>query len=295
MTHVGVACQARAMESIDRRWVAGRWPVPAGSDDKYSRGVLGIVAGSEAYPGAAALVASAAVRAGIGLVRYVGPRRAQDLVLSMRPEVVVHDSGEATQRLPRVSAWVIGPGVADHPGQDAVIGAVLASGVPLVVDAGALEACARARAAGDRQAPPDRVLMTPHARELVATLGAMRHDITAQDVARDREAHARLLAETARATVLLKGSPTLVAPPGGAVVTLPDAPAWLATAGSGDVLAGIAGALLASGLSALEAGVAASWIHARAAEAASGGGPIAALDIADALPAVVAELLLEGS
>lgn len=283
------------MESIDRRDVAGLWPVPTKNDDKYSRGVLGIVAGSEAYPGAAVLVASAAVRAGVGMVRYVGPRRAQDLVLAARPEVVVHDSGEATERLPRVSAWVIGPGVADHPGQDAVIGAVLASGVPLVVDAGALEACARARAAGARQATPDHVLMTPHARELVATLVALRHDVTEADVARDRAAHARLLAETARATVLLKGATTLVSPPGGAVVAMPDAPAWLATAGSGDVLAGIAGALLAAGLTAVDAAVAASWIHARAAEAASGGGPIAALDIADALPAVIAELLLDRS
>ncbi|MCB2411599.1 NAD(P)H-hydrate dehydratase [Demequina sp. TTPB684] len=283
------------MEPIDRSWVADRWPVPTAADDKFSRGVLGIVAGSEAYPGAAALVASAAVRTGIGLVRYVGPRRAQDLVLSLRPEVVVHDSGEATERLPRVSAWVIGPGVADHPGQDAVIGAVLASGTPIVVDAGALEPCARARAAGARQAAPDRVLMTPHMRELVATLGSIRHDVTERDVERDRPAHARLLAETARATVLLKGSATVVAPPGGAVVTLPDATPWLATAGAGDVLAGIAGALLASGLSALDAGVAASWIHARAAEAASGGGPIAALDIAEAVPAVVAELLLENA
>ncbi|WP_291378335.1 NAD(P)H-hydrate dehydratase [Demequina sp.] len=74
------------MEPIDRRWVADRWPVPNASDDKFSRGVVGIVAGSEAYPGAAVLVASAALRAGIGLVRYVGPRRAQDLVLSARPE-----------------------------------------------------------------------------------------------------------------------------------------------------------------------------------------------------------------
>ncbi|NTV39108.1 MAG: NAD(P)H-hydrate dehydratase, partial [Demequinaceae bacterium] len=230
-----------------------------------------------------------------GMVRYVGPRRAQDLVLARRPEVVVHDPADASDRLPSASAWIVGSGVADHPGQDAVIGAALASGTPLVADAGALEACVRSRAAGARQTPPDRVLLTPHARELVRALTALRHDVTVADVERDRAGHARLLAETARATVLLKGSRTIIASAGGAVVELEEAPAWLATAGSGDVLAGIAGALLASGLSAADAGAAASWVHARAAEAASGGGPIVALDVADALPAVIADLLLGSS
>jgi hydroxyethylthiazole kinase-like uncharacterized protein yjeF len=280
------------MDSVDRSWVAAVWPRPQAQDDKYSRGVVGIVAGSEAYPGAAVLVACGAARAGAGMVRYVGPRRAQDLVLTHRPEVVVHDPADASDRLPHASAWIVGSGVADHPGQDAVIGAALASGTPLVADAGALEACVRSRAAGARQTPPDRVLLTPHESELVRALAAIRHDVTLADVRRDRAGHARLLAETARATVLLKGSRTIIAAPGGAVVELEEAPAWLATAGAGDVLAGIAGALLASGLSAADAGAAASWVHARAAEAASGGGPIVALDVADALPAVIAELLL---
>lgn len=280
------------MHTVDRAWVASVWPRVAAHDDKFSRGVLGIVAGSEAYPGAAVLAACGAARAGVGMVRYVGPRRAQDLVLAYRPEVVVHDPADAADRLPRASAWVVGSGVADHPGQDAVIGAALAAGTPLLADAGALEACVRSRAAGARHTPPDRVLLTPHARELVAALTAIRHDVTLADVEHDRAGHARLLAETARATVLLKGSRTLIAVPGGGVVELEEAPAWLATAGSGDVLAGIAGALLAAGLSAADAGAAGAWVHARAAEASSGGGPIVALDIADALPAVVAELLL---
>lgn len=280
------------MVSIDRAWVAGIWPRPLAQDDKYSRGVIGIVAGSDAFPGAAVLVACGAARAGIGMVRYVGPRRVQDLVLARRPEVVVHDPADVSDRLPTASAWVVGSGVADHPGQDAVIGAAIASGTPLVADAGALEACVRSRAAGARHTPPDRVLLTPHERELVRTLVAIRHDVTLADVQNDRAGHARLLAETARATVLLKGSRTIIASAGGAVIELEDAPAWLATAGSGDVLAGIAGALLASGLSAADAGAAASWVHARAAEAASGGGPIVALDVAEALPAVIADLLL---
>lgn len=271
--------------------VRALWPVPAPDDDKYSRGVLGVVAGSEAYPGAAALTVSGALRAGVGAVHYVGPRRAQALVLQHRPEAIVHEPADASHTLPRASAWVVGPGVADHAGQEAVVGAVLASGLPMVVDAGALEAVARSRAAGARLAPPDRVLFTPHERELVRTLDALRHDVTAGDVRSDRLAHARLLAEAARATVLLKGSRTIIASPGGAVRELPAAPAWLATAGSGDVLAGIAGALLASGLSAADAGAAAAWVHARAAEIASGGGPILAMDVADMVPAVVTSLL----
>ncbi|BDZ60719.1 hypothetical protein GCM10025873_05100 [Demequina sediminis] len=148
-----------------RRWeradVAASWPRPGAADDKYSRGVVGVIAGSEAYPGAAALVVSAAVRAGAGMVRYVGPPRAQDLVLAHRPEAVVHHPVDAAERLPRAQAWVVGPGVADYPEQDAAIGAVIAQSVAMVVDAGALETVARARAAGARAVGSERVLLTP--------------------------------------------------------------------------------------------------------------------------------------
>jgi hydroxyethylthiazole kinase-like uncharacterized protein yjeF len=278
-------------DTVDAALVRALWPVPGPEDDKYSRGVLGIVAGSEAYPGAAVLACTAAFRAGVGAVHFVGPRRAQDLVLQHRPEAIVHEPADASHTLPRASAWLVGPGVADHPGQDAVVGAVLASGLPVVVDAGALEAAARSRAAGARSASADQVLFTPHVEELVRTLDALRHDASVDDVRQDRIAHARLLAEAARATVLLKGSVTLVASPGGALRELPPAPAWLATAGAGDILAGIAGALLAAGLSAADAGMCAAWVHGRAAELASGGGPLLALDIADLTPAVVAALV----
>ncbi|GMA34132.1 NAD(P)H-hydrate dehydratase [Demequina litorisediminis] len=275
--------------------VRERWPVPGPGDDKYSRGVVGIIAGSEAYPGAAALAVSGAARAGAGMVRYVGPLRAQNLVLHHRPETVVHDPGDAAERLPRAQAWVVGSGVADYPEQDAAIGAAMASGAPLVVDAGALDAVARARASGSREAAADSVLLTPHAEELVRTLRALRHDVTLADVVGDRAGHARLLAETARATVLLKGSRTVIASPGGTVITLPEAPAWLATAGSGDVLAGITGTALAAGMVAADAGASAAWLHARAALLASGGGPIVALDIARALPGAIAAVTVEAT
>jgi len=225
------------------------------------------------------------------MVRFVGPRRAQDLVLSLRPEAIVHGSADAAETLPRAHAWVVGPGVADYPEQDAAIGSVVASGLPMVVDAGALAAVALARAAGARETLADRILLTPHAGELIRTLGAMRHDVTMADVERDRAGHARLLAETARATVLLKGSVTVIASPGGGLMWLPESPPWLATAGTGDVLAGIAGMLLATGLPAAEAGASAAWIHASAARAVSGGGPITALEVANHLPRAIADVL----
>ncbi|WP_062385407.1 ADP-dependent NAD(P)H-hydrate dehydratase [Demequina iriomotensis] len=279
------------MRAWERDDVAAAWPEPGAADDKYSRGVVGVVAGSEAYPGAAALVVSGAIRAGAGMVRYVGPERAQDLVLAHRPEAVVHHPVDAAERLPRAQAWIVGPGVADFPEQDAAIGAVIAESAPMVVDAGALETVARARAAGARAIGAERVLLTPHAGELVRTLAALRHDVAPADVERDRVGHARLLAEAARATVLLKGAVTLVVSPGGGAIELPLAPPWLATAGAGDVLAGIAGTLLAAGLTAEAAGASASWVHARAAELASRGGPVAALDVASSVPAVIAGLL----
>lgn len=270
--------------------VRERWPLPGACDDKYSRGVLGVIAGSDAYPGAAALCVSGAIRSGAGMVRYVGPVRAQDLVLSHRPEAVIHHPGDVAESLPRAQAWLVGSGVADHPVQDAAIGSVVAAGVPMVVDAGALETVARSRASGSREVGADKVLLTPHTEELMRTLQALRHSVSLQDVTADRAGHAWLLAEATRTTVLLKGSRTVIAAPGGLLIELPEAPPWLATAGSGDVLAGIAGTLLASGVNAADAGACAAWIHAESARLASGGGPIAALDIAHALPRAIARV-----
>lgn len=275
---------------VDPKFVAQEWPRPGPAEDKYSRGVLGVVAGSEIYPGAAVLSCLGALRGAAGVVHYVGPRRAQDLVLARLPEVIIHDPAEASHTLPRASAWLIGPGVADHARQEAVIGAVIASGLPLVVDAGAMESTALARAHGSRVANWEQVIFTPHAQELERTLGALGHNVETSPEGGARGEHARLLAEAARANVLLKGSITTVTSPGGAIVELPPATPWLATAGSGDVLAGLVGGLLAAGLPAATAGALGAWVHARAGELASGGGPIVASDIADAVPRVLASL-----
>ena len=303
VAHVGIPVPEATPDAPRRltpEGAAALWPVPGTGDDKYTRGIVGIVAGSDRYPGAAILACSAAVRAGAGLVRYLGPRRVQDLVLAARPEVVAADpfgdqSGAPDgASLPRVDAWVIGPGVADEPDQAAAIAAVLASGVPVVIDAGAIEACVVARAAGTRPAAADRVLLTPHAGELARALAAVGLAPTAKDaalaIASDPAGQTRLLARTADATVLLKGAVTLVATPDGRLWSQADAPAWLATAGAGDILAGIAGMLLASGIAADRAGALAALIHGRAATLASGGGPLAALDVAEALPASIEAL-----
>ncbi|MBN2177615.1 MAG: NAD(P)H-hydrate dehydratase [Demequinaceae bacterium] len=278
---------AEAPRRLTPEGAAAWWPVPGPGDDKYSRGVVGVVAGSDRYPGAAILACSAAVRVGAGLVRYLGPRRVQDLVLTARPEVVAAEAPAEADALPRVGAWVLGPGVADEPGQEAAIEAALASGLPAVVDAGAIEACVRARVGGGRATPFGRLLLTPHAGELARALAAAGETANAEAVEADPAEAARLLAHLSDATVLLKGAVTLVVSPGGPVWSQADAPPWLATAGAGDVLAGIAGVLLASGLEADEAGALAALVHGRAATLASGGGPIAALDVADALPATV--------
>jgi hydroxyethylthiazole kinase-like uncharacterized protein yjeF len=274
-------------ERIAQRWdletVADEWPVPDTTSHKYSRGVLGVVAGSDRYPGAAVLSCLGAVRTGVGMVRYVGPPTATDHVLAATPEAVA-GSG-------RVQAWLLGPGVEPGTHQHAAIAAALDSGAPCVVDAGALAACVPRRARGDRAAAANHVLLTPHAGELAELLCGLGHDVAREDV-EERPAHfARLLATEADATVLLKGSTTLIVGPAGPFAAAQQAPSWLATAGAGDVLAGIAGALLATGSSAYFAGHLAAIAHGRAARRACPGGPVSARTVAEAVPATVAEIL----
>ena len=206
---------------------------PTSTDDKYSRGVLGVATGSERYPGAAVLGVEAAVRTGVGMVRYVGPDAVGTLVLQRRPEIV-RGSG-------RVQAWLIGSGVdGEEPGAErtADFAHALDDGVPVVVDAGALGAVA--------SGVDGLAVLTPHAGELRRLLEATGTSVEAEDIAGDRDRWARHAADATGAVVLLKGSRTVVAEPGGAVLRLPVASPWLSTAGSGDVLAGVLGAVVAS-------------------------------------------------
>ncbi|BDV30101.1 ADP-dependent NAD(P)H-hydrate dehydratase [Microbacterium terricola] len=271
----------------DRDETAQHLRVPTGSDDKYSRGVVGLRTGSTAYPGAAVLGVEAAWRTGVGMVRYLGPDRPTALVLQRRPETVTADG--------RVQAWVIGSGIDQEKRTDADTAAlreVLDGDVPVVADAGALDLVRTATAP---------LLVTPHAGEhdrLRELLGLDRADRSGVDA---RAASAAETAAALGATVLLKGSTTIVADAAGRTIRVTAATPWLATAGTGDVLAGTIGALVAAAgpstagdLAALAASGA--WLHGRAAARAASalgrqGGPITALDVAAALPAVVAETL----
>ncbi|MFF2931743.1 NAD(P)H-hydrate dehydratase [Streptomyces mirabilis] len=258
-----------ALEALQHADVAARLPVPGAESDKYRRGVVGIAAGSARYPGAAVLAVSGALRGGAGAVRYVGP--AADAVISRFPETLVSDQGPA--RAGRVQAWVVGPGVGDDA---SAVAQVLGADVPVLVDADGLRLADRS-AVRARTAP---TLMTPHAGEAAALLGVSRESVEAA-----RLASARELALRYGATVLLKGSTTLVADPaGGAVRVNPTGTAWLATAGSGDVLSGLAGSLLAAGLSALDAGSVGAYLHGLAGRLAADGAPLGAHDVAAAIP-----------
>ncbi|WP_329067463.1 bifunctional ADP-dependent NAD(P)H-hydrate dehydratase/NAD(P)H-hydrate epimerase [Streptomyces sp. NBC_01429] len=292
-----------ALEALQHADVARLLPRPVGESDKYRRGVIGVVAGSARYPGAAVLAVSGALRGGAGAVRYVGP--GGEAVLARFPETLVHEGPPS--KAGRVQAWVVGPGLGDGSWAAAAVADVLASDVPVLVDADGLRLL-DARAVRDRAAP---TLLTPHAGEAAALLGVPREEVEAGRLAAVRELAARY-----GATVLLKGSTTLVADPGrgdrggadpgGADVpgsgtgsgtgsaplvdsahpvrVNPTGTPWLATAGSGDVLSGLAGSLLATGLPARDAASVAAYLHGLSARLASRGAPVAADDVAAWLP-----------
>lgn len=274
--------------------LAVRWPRPNPRSDKYSRGVLGVVAGSPAYPGAAVLTTLGALGAGPGMVRFAGPEPAAALVRHAAPEAIM--------RRGRVQAWVIGPGVElgdDHPdalAQRERVEQVFGSNAPVLVDAGALEPYASRCAQDLRRQDTVATLLTPHAGEAARLLRILRPDVdyTAEAVRQRPLAHARELADLTGATVLLKGSTTLIVSPtatGRPVRSQPAGPAWLATAGSGDVLAGIIGTLLAAGVDVVDAASMGVLVHGLAADAANPGGPVRATQIAAAVPKVVAQAL----
>jgi hydroxyethylthiazole kinase-like uncharacterized protein yjeF len=264
------------------------WPVPGPSSDKYSRGVVGIIAGTPTYPGAAVLSVLGALGAGPGMVRYVGPDEVQSLVHAAASEVVTAEG--------RVQAWVCGSGF--DPGsrvkgvaeQKHYVEAALASDLPVVVDAGALELLDR------REAP---TLLTPHAGELARLLTRLDAgpdgpgEVTRDQVTAAPLAHARAAAARTACTVLLKGSHTLVVSPepDRPVRSQADAPAWLGTAGAGDVLGGMLGTLLAAGLDPLDAGSLGALVHGVAADRTNPGGPVRISEVARRIPETVAALL----
>ncbi|WP_320783402.1 NAD(P)H-hydrate dehydratase, partial [Streptomyces sp. CRN 30] len=271
LVDIGLALPAEpALEALQHTDVAALLPRPGAESDKYRRGVVGVAAGSARYPGAAVLAVWGALRGGAGAVRYAGP--AGEAVIARFPETLVSDQGP--KRAGRVQAWVVGPGAGDDAGP---VAEVLATEVPVLLDADGLRLADR-DAVRARTAP---TLMTPHAGEAAALLGRAREEVEGARLSAVRE-----LARRYRATVLLKGSTTLIAgPDGGPVRVNPTGTPWLATAGSGDVLSGLAGSLLAAGLTAPDAAGVAAYLHGLAGRYAADGAPAGAHDVAEAVPA----------
>ena len=318
--------------------------LPRLADTKYLRGVTGLITGSERYPGAAVLSCKAAAKTNIGMIRYMGPQVCRDIVLDAVPEAVLGKG--------RVQAWVVGSGVPtgeteDDDFQRETIAKLLTHYAlssdddpdddddlaydmpPLVVDAGALDLL-------PDEVPP-QVVITPHAGELASLLTARGEDVDASDVQNEPLHWALRAHELTGATVLLKGAVTIVVgepadtdresdAQGGfaddeqhvRVVVSGRAPAWLGTAGAGDVLAGMLGALLAQqddeDVSAPDVAACAAYLHGYAAAQASQsdqrgftpptiygsddrhlrtklGHPIVASDVIGMIPATFAELL----
>ena len=255
------ATGAHLLEAADVRAVL---PRPGAADDKYTRGVVGLAAGSEQYAGAGVLATGSAVHGGAGMVRYVG--LAPDPVRARFPEVVVHPDSRPHDV--RVQAWVVGPGLGTDDTAMALLADVLSTDVPVIADADAITLIARTpRLIRGRSAP---TVITPHDREFERIAGKPGPD---------RLAAARRAARDLGATVLLKGNATVVAAPDGTAYVNPTGTPWLATAGSGDVLSGLIGALLASGLPAPLAAAAGAYAHGVAGQRAAADGPPSATDV----------------
>ena len=332
-TRRNAAPTTTALESVPAEaWgdsQTGAWlPTPGLADDKYRRGVLAVRTGSALFPGAAVLSVSAAWRTGIGMVRYVpavddrasehGLPSPAAAVLAAHPETVFGAPADPAN----CDAWVIGSGTDPDQRSDAerdALAAILGGAAPVVVDAGALDLVT-----GERPAAP--AILTPHAGEFTrlwqaAGLGtkpegwpARTRSKRARPVKTEaRVAAALQLAERLGAAVLLKGSTSVTATPGGQAFLSGPATPWLATAGTGDVLAGVLGALAASQGDAIREdpellgaiAASAAVVHDVAARLASGtitettgggsasassGIPITAADVIAAVPEAVARL-----
>lgn len=266
LVDIGLDLRPSDVLGIEAADVRARWPRPGPKDDKYTQGVTGVLAGSSTYPGAAILCTGAAVAASSGMVRYAGSAAAE--VLSHWPEVVAAPSAAAAGR---VQSWVVGPGLGTDEAGAAALCFALDTDLPVIVDADGLTLlAAHPELVVDRGAP---TVLTPHAGEFARLAGSPPGD--------DRVRAARKVADQFGATVLLKGNVTVVAEPGsagrsgatgggpGRAYLNPAGEAWAATAGSGDVLSGMIGALLAAGLPAGEAAAMAAFVHARAANASA--------------------------
>jgi hydroxyethylthiazole kinase-like uncharacterized protein yjeF len=270
---------------LDADDVAEALPEPDRDSSKYTRGVVGVVAGSDRYTGAAALCCGAAVRTGAGMVRLYSEPDVVSVVRASWPEVVAFavDANRLSHN-DKVGAWVIGPGMGTDDAARANLLAVLATDLPVIVDADALTIAAANRGMLKRDAP---TVVTPHLGEFARLTG-----VCAEDARADRLGAARRAAAELGVTVLLKGTTTVIAEPDGSAYINSTGTPWLATAGTGDVLSGAIGALLAAGLDAGRAAAVATWLHGLAGRLAAApdgkaASPFAAGDVLANLPAAL--------
>jgi ADP-dependent NAD(P)H-hydrate dehydratase / NAD(P)H-hydrate epimerase len=262
--------------------------IPSDLDNKYSRGVLGVITGSAQYPGASVLTTSAAAATGVGMIRFYASSGLDHLVLHKTPSVVCHPGN--------VSAWIVGSGIDARKYSSFTtwiryrhFKSLKIQGVPTVLDAGALNL------AGQLEQP---TVITPHSGELARLLNSRGVSVTAEAIEGNPKKWVVTAAKTLGVTVLLKGSRTYVANES-ELIELPVATPWLAAAGTGDVLAGILGALVATHLIEVlndsnylaPLAATAALIHANAAKSASRGGPISAESIIPEIAGAITQIL----
>ena len=285
---------------------------PSADEDKYRRGVVGVVAGSDTYPGAGLLATLAASNTGVGMVRLNSTRRVEDLVLHYAPGVVTVGG--------RIQSGVIGPGCTNERYEDCreLAQFCIESKLPLVIDAGALDLVKGLRDYADAHSRSlSRTILTPHHGEAARLLTQLGHPLSRADVDADPATSAKELASLTGAIILLKSSTTLCSylhhDQGNRtqeIFSIPQETPWAGVAGSGDVLAGTVAGIAAGfqaraersqgnpSISEAECASLASlgaWVHAQAALRASASSeghahPIQAIDIARALPEIIGEL-----
>lgn len=266
-----------AMRVTEWSDVVDWWPRLGPASEKYSRGVVGLATGSATYPGAAVLSVGGALAGPTGMVRYAGGAKAE--VLHQHPSVI------ATERVAeagRVQAWVCGSGLGTGEDAAAELRAVLAAPVPVVLDADALTLLVDGSLADQLRGRDAPIVVTPHDREFSRLCG--------EEPGADRVGAALRLAAWMNAVVLLKGDRTVIGTPDGRAYVNPTGTSALATGGTGDVLAGLLGSLLASGLPPERAAASAAYLHGLAGREAARGGPVTAPDVAIALRPVIARL-----
>jgi hydroxyethylthiazole kinase-like uncharacterized protein yjeF len=283
--------QPQTFENIPAFWRQS-FPVPRIDGHKYSRGHTVVASGNMASTGAARLSARGALRAGAGLVTLASPRNALAVNASALSAVMVHSVDTAIEFAElltdkRINACVIGPGAGVNQRTRDLVLTALSAKRSLVLDADALTSFAEApdhlfeaiKASQDSQ-----VVLTPHEGEFPRLFS----DISNKNPLRSKLERVRAAAERSSAVVLLKGPDTVVASPDGRAAIAANAPPWLATAGAGDVLAGMISAMLAQGVPAFEAACIGVWMHGEAAREAGPG--LIAEDLPEVLPAVFRHL-----